>query len=429
MPLAFGRHLHLLLAAVVGLLIPATHALDWPGYRGGPEHSGIFHETGLPRSLPPQGLRILWRAELGKGYSGPAVDHGRLFVADYLSTPEPGERLLAFDASTGKPLWTHALSGVLKIRAGYENGPRATPTVEGDRVVWLSAMGHLSCLDARTGTPHWHHDLRTEYHGVQPAWGYAAAPLVYHGMVIATASGTNGASLVAFDLKNGTERWRSLNDVAGYAAPQVISVGPRKSKQLIVWTASAIHAVDPVTGQPLWHVPRKLAWDQATACPIWDPASGLLLCASDREGCLALRLESNPPSATVAWDRPTLSLLHGDAVRLNGHIYGLHHNGSDAPHCGEFRCIQIQTGELLWTDRTVTPVKLHTTAHVTYNTANRVFYITNESGELVLGEADAQGWHELGRGQINARSWSPAAFSHRRIYHRAEAKLVCAALD
>ena len=218
-----------------------------------------------------------------------------------------------------------------------------------------------------------------------------------------------------------------MEDIAGYASPEIIRVGTRR--ELIVWTGPAVNALDPETGRLLWRVPRKLAWDQATACPIWDARTGLLLCSSDREGCLALRLHPTPPLMEPVWDRPTFSLLHGSAVKVGDAVYGIHHNGSDAATCGEFRCIEIATGDLRWSVRSVTPVKLHTTAHVAYNEANRVFYVNNEPGELVLGEADAAGWHELGRGQLNGRSWSQAAYAQRRIYHRAETRLVCASLE
>jgi outer membrane protein assembly factor BamB len=426
------------------------HGADWPGFRAGPGRSGIFNEPGLPEGVPPAGLSIRWRATLGTGFSGPAIARGRVFVMDRLQGSGDFERILAFDEGTGRPLWTNSYPCALKIGGGYENGPRAVPTVAGNLVFCQGAMGTLSCLDVLTGAVRWRHDYRSEYGSPVPTWGFAAAPLVYRNFVIAQVGSTNGACVVAFDRDTGRERWRAVGDIAGYAAPVVVDV-PRNPgnpdsvpashsgpsihlfrapvrPELIVWTAGAIHGLDPNTGAILWHVPRKLAWDQATATPIWDASHRLLICSSDREGTIALRLDGRAGTAETVWDRKTFSLLHGSAVLVGGYVYGLHHNGADRATCGEFRCVEAVSGDLKWATNSVTPLKLHTTAHVAYNSGNGVFYVNNEGGEVILGKCSPTGWVELGRAQIGGKSWSPAAYADKQVFHRAERQLVCAGL-
>ena len=43
---------------------------------------------------------------------------------------------------------------------------------------YLGAMGHLVCLDTKTGKALWTKDLTKEYQTKSPVWGYSAHPLI-----------------------------------------------------------------------------------------------------------------------------------------------------------------------------------------------------------------------------------------------------------
>src|SRR5262245_54052751 len=78
---------------------------DWPQFRG-PERDSVWRETAILDAFPPEGLKILWRAEVGWGYASPIVAQGRVFLTDaQLTPPKAEERVLCFDAASGKPLW------------------------------------------------------------------------------------------------------------------------------------------------------------------------------------------------------------------------------------------------------------------------------------------------------------------------------------
>jgi outer membrane protein assembly factor BamB len=170
------------------VLAPApVFAVDWPQWLG-EDREGIWRETGLLERFPADGTKVLWRAPLGTGNSGPAVAKGRVYVMDRQPalgangkpvTAEKGkspgkERIVCLSPTDGKLLWERAYDCPYTI--AYRNGPRVTPLVHKGRVYTLGAMGDLYCLDANTGAVCWHKNLAEAYQATLPAWGWAASP-------------------------------------------------------------------------------------------------------------------------------------------------------------------------------------------------------------------------------------------------------------
>src|SRR5262249_50607611 len=154
------------------------------------------------------------------------------------------ERIRCVNTSDGRPVWEHAYQTKYGPLGGYNNGPRAAPTIYDGRVYTIGAVGHLFCLDAHTGKPLWSHDLVREYKAVVPEWGFAGSPVIDGDRVIVHAGASDGCYM-AFDRKNGREIWRSLSDAAGYATPLLIDAPA--GRQLVGWTPENVHGLDPAT--------------------------------------------------------------------------------------------------------------------------------------------------------------------------------------
>src|SRR6185295_2575683 len=133
--------------------------------------------TGIIEKFSGPQLPAVWRVEIGAGYSVPTVAAGRVFVMDRQTQLGQQERVLCFDAQSGKSLWTHSYE-CQYVAIDYRAGPRACVTIDGDRAYALGAMGHLRCLDSATGTILWLHDCNEEYKIDMPNWGISGAPLV-----------------------------------------------------------------------------------------------------------------------------------------------------------------------------------------------------------------------------------------------------------
>jgi hypothetical protein len=68
-------HRLIAICAYALLGVEASRAGDWPNWRG-PHHDGISRETGLLKSWPKDGPKVLWSAALTGGYSSVAVADG-----------------------------------------------------------------------------------------------------------------------------------------------------------------------------------------------------------------------------------------------------------------------------------------------------------------------------------------------------------------
>lgn len=216
-----------LTAALVGTSEPAR-ADDWPQW-GGPQRDAVLREEGLIETFPAAGPKVVWRAKVGLGYSGPAIVGDSVYITDRIlaagaanpdnpfatskkgalpKTGIPGqERVLCLDAKTGAVRWTHAYDCGYTI--SYAAGPRCTPIVRDGKVWTLGAEGHLFCLSAKDGTVVWKKDFRADYDTEPPVWGHSASPILDGNRLITLVGGDNSA-VVAFDADTGKELWKAL---------------------------------------------------------------------------------------------------------------------------------------------------------------------------------------------------------------------------
>src|ERR1700733_10962691 len=106
-----------LTALVMGCSV-LLRADDWPQWLG-PQRDSVWRETGIVKSFPAGGPPVVWRTEIGSGYSGPAVVREHVYVFDHQFAKAsdkpadpfargsiPGvERVLCLNAEDGKVLW------------------------------------------------------------------------------------------------------------------------------------------------------------------------------------------------------------------------------------------------------------------------------------------------------------------------------------
>ena len=205
-PRRSGRSVSGWMLAAVGLALvsPALGAADWPEWRGA-GRLGVWTEDGIIDRFPADGLRVTWRTPIESGFSGPAIVDGRVFVTDFEFLPETRvmdgtERLLVLDEATGDVLWTYEwLTAYRNLMLSYATGPRATPTVDGDRVYVAGGAGMLLCLQVETGEVLWQHDTATDYDTTVPIWGTASAPIVDGDRLIHIVGAEPDGLVMAFD--------------------------------------------------------------------------------------------------------------------------------------------------------------------------------------------------------------------------------------
>lgn len=405
---------------------------EWPQWRG-PQRDGVWRETGVVAKFAGPQLAAAWRASIGPGYCGPTVAAGKVYVMDRQVEPMQAERVLCFDAQTGKNLWTHAYD-CQYVGIGYVAGPRASVTIDRDRAYALGAMGHLNCLDSQTGELVWRHDCHREYDIDMPQWGIAGAPLVYQDLVIVHIGGEN-ACVVAFHKQDGKEAWRALSDRAQYTAP--ILVQQAGQEVVVCWTGDSVAGIQPLTGKSLWRIefkPSRMPIGVAT--PVLN--GDRLFLTSFYDGSMMLRLTQDKPGAQVLWKRAGESEMKTDALHsiigtpvfLGDFIYGVDSHG-------ELRCLKAENGDRIWEDLTATPKSRWSTIHFVQHGAET--WMFNERGELIIAQLSPQGFKEISRtkllepttAQLDRRGgvcWSHPAFAGGHVFARNDNELVCASL-
>lgn len=389
--------------------------------------------------LPERGLSVVWRAPLGSGYAGPSVADGRVFVTDFrpAGAGSGTEGLIALDQSTGETLWS--LRWPASYRGiDYASGPRATPTVDGDRVYALGAAGDLVCAGAPSGTLLWTRSFTREFGTQLPAWGMASAPIVHGDLLIAIVGGRPRAKVVAFDKLSGREVWRALQSDEsgpGYSQPIILRAAGRPV--LIVWHAGGVAGIDPDSGAVIWEQPFRVRMETPIATPVWRPPH--LLVSAFFNGSRLYRLDSS--GARLMWmgasdsgiDTDGLHALMNSPVIRGDYIFGI---------CsyGQLRCLRLSTGERVWETQAVTGEKARNASAFIVRNGDR-YFIANDRGELIVARMDATGYDEISRAQLirptskpgarrelGAVNWSHPAYAGRSVFARNDEQILRASL-
>lgn len=432
----------LVLALLTSLTSTSGRADDWPQW-GGPQRDGVYRGKSLVEKLPEKPV-YRFRVEVGDGYAGPAVAGGRVFLIDrqldsgqanpdnpFNRSPVGGvERVLCLDSKTGDEIWKHVYP--CRYTISYPTGPRATPTVDGDRVYALGAMGDLHCLDVKKGEVLWSRNYVRDYGTEMNVWGMSCAPLVDGDQLILQVGGSEGRGVMSLDKLTGEEKWRALQfPDPGYSPPVIIRAGG--TRQLIVWTPEHLYSLDPSNGKLHWKEPFELQSNLAIATPVFDEKSHRLFVSAFYNGPLMMQLDREKPAAKVLWRGNSKSEQRTDKlhalmctpVYLDGHLYGV---GS----YGQLRGLWADTGERLWETFDATGKDRWWNAFIT--PAGDRTIIANEQGELIYCQLTPEGYREESRVQVIAPTnkvrrrqvvWSHPAYAEQAAFWRNDGELVC----
>lgn len=331
----------ILVAAVITVVILAKATAETPRFRG-PEGDGKFTATGLLKEWPADGPPVAWTVEgLGGGYSSASVVDGKIYVTGM--TPDQQGHLYSIDLQ-GKLLG--------KITYGPETqdeqatGPRATPTIDGDRAYLLSGLGVVYAIDLAKGSVLWQVNILERFGAENITWTFAESVLLDGDKIICTPGGAKGV-VVALNKMTGETLWAmtELQDKASYCAPGIITHNGRRI--LVTMTAGNVLGMEPETGKLLWSHPHKTDYDIHAVTPVYG--NGLVYYTSGYgSGGGALELSEDGSTVTQKWTDKTLDCQHHGVVLLDGYIYGVAHKSRDMV------CLELATGKVMWTSRDVT---------------------------------------------------------------------------
>lgn len=384
-------------------LCTTAGAADWPQWRG-PNRDGISTETGLLQAWPSGGPRQVWKAQgLGEGYSSFAVVGNRLYTQGQQG---PAEFVLAIDTATGKPLWKTVTSR--RADSDQGNGPRGTPTVDGNRIYAIAAGGVLVCLDADTGKQIWNADFVRKFGGQSPRWLYSESPLIDGDNVIVVPGGY-GASIVALNKNTGAVVWKTQSDAAGYSSAVPFDIGGIHG--LTVLTAQAAVGVNAKNGALLWRYDKVANRVANIATPIVRQ-DYVFLSTDYGTGCALLKLtgEGGSVKASEVYFNRQMRNHYTTSVLVGDTLYGFSSEILTA--------MNFLTGELKWRDRSV--------GKGNCISADQRLYCMGESGTIGLIEPSPVAYKEVSRFQIPSGAlptWTPPVVANGRLYLREQDNL------
>lgn len=346
----------------------------WPQWRG-PDRDDISTESGLIQEIPEGGPPRLWLFEdCGAGYSGPAIVDSRLYI---LGARDGNDLLLCIDVDSGEELWASEPLGPM-LKNDWGDGPRSTPTVDGEHIYVMASEGNLVCLKTADGTIVWKKAMQ-DLGGKIPQWGYSESPLVMDGKVFCTPGGEQGA-IAAVDKTNGEPIWQSkgLADPAHYSSIVPMNRGDRTI--LVQLLMKEFVGVDAADGSPIWTFPFP-----GNVAVIPTPiVSGDIAYATAGygAGCMAVRLADG--EAQIIYDNKNMTNHHGGVILLDGHVFGY----SDGKG---WVCQNLESGDIVWRER-------EALGKGAIGYADGRFYCLEEdTGEVVMIAASTEGWEEYGR--------------------------------
>ena len=397
------KEARLLVALFILLTCRFAAAADWPQWRG-PNRDGISRETGLLKTWPAEGPKVLWKVPLGNGYSSMAVSQGRVYT---MASVGATEFAFCFDAATGKELWRFKTDST--YQSGQGDGPRSTPTVDGNWVYVLGAKGKLYALSAKDGKKIWFHDLESEYGSEIPGWGTSTSPLVEGDLLLVDIGGKTGHSIGAFNKKSGALVWKTHTDKQGYSSPIAINVNG--TRQILFFTGTSLVSVSP-TGTVNWKYPWRTSYYANIATPVFIAPDKVFISTAYDTGAAVLKLTGGKDKLSFqeVWKSKIAQNHFNSSVLHNNHIYGFDQS--------ILHCIEANTGKEKW--------KQSGFGKGSVLLVDGDLVVLGERGQLALVEATPSAYKEKSRAQaMEGKTWTSPALANGKLYLRTEKEMIC----
>jgi len=431
----------------------ASAGNDYPQHLG-PTRDGRVSGEGIAAAWPAAGPAELWRRAVGEGFAGPAVSDGKLVLFHRVDDREVVE---AFDATSGERLWSTGYPTSYRDDFGFDEGPRAVPTIAGGRVFTFGAQGVLQALDLATGERLWTIDTHERFAVPKGFFGAASAPLVAGGRVMVNVGGSGagvgggrssggpgggpggaeggsattkgamaegsggagvaGAGIVAFDAATGEVLWSATDHGASYSTGVMTTLGGRTAA--LFFTREGLVEIDPADGS----VRADFRWRSRSAASV-NAATPLVidervfLSASYNTG--AVLLARGADGFTPVWSSDdVLSNHYATSVRHRGYLYGYHGRQEYSP---SLRAVELATGAVAWS--------IDRFGGGSILVAGDTLLILREGGELVLAEASPAAFTPIARARILAGTVRAyPAVAGGILYARNERELVAVRLS
>lgn len=295
-------------------------------------------------------------------------------------------------------------------RNGMGDGPRGTPTVDGDRVYVEGGNGDLACLEAATGKTIWYVNLKYDFGGGLPGWGYSESPLIVEDLIIVTPGG-NGGTLVALNKLDGKPVWQSteVTERAHYSSPVLAVINGEQ--QIVQFANQSVFGVFLADGKPRWRYTAPANGTANCCAPI--VADNMVFASSSYGvggGLARITVAGSTQTAEEVYFEKKMACHHGGIVKVGDYMY--------SAGGGPLTCMDFKTGKIAWQARSAGKGSLCV--------ADGMLYILGEGHDVVLAEATPDAYREHGRFQVKPHgkpAWAHIIVTGGRMYIRDQESL------
>jgi outer membrane protein assembly factor BamB len=387
---------------------------DWPRIFG-PHGDSTLPDQSLSIPDDDQSWKISWSLPLGDSYSGPSIAGGKIWLYHRVRDEEV---LDCLDVETRKSIWRHSSPTSYVDQYGYNNGPRATPVVDGGVVYALGAEGKLHALDEKDGSLRWSRWLNRDYRVAPDFFGVAGSPLVLSDQIAANVGG-KGAGVVGIDRGTGQSKWALTDDGPSYASPVAAVIHGRPL--IVAFTKAGLVAVDLKEEKVLWQIPfRSRLYESVNATTPIVVDDLIFVSATYGTGSLCIRVKPDGTYEELWRSERSMDSHFSNLIHVDGTVYGF--AGRHESDC-ELRAIELRTGKIHWSVGSIL-------GRGSMIKVGRRFFLWGERGHLLVRELRPEAPPELPADPRAVRSllpypcWTPPALADGRLYLRHERKII-----
>jgi outer membrane protein assembly factor BamB len=396
--------------AMVASLASVCVAADWPQFLG-LDRTGVSKETGLAKTWPKDGPKVLWSFDLGEGYGPAAIEGGKVYVLDRVANKQ--DVLRCVDLTTGKEDWNFAYDAPGK--SDY-NGSRSTPTVDDKYVYTVGPFGQAYCVDKATHKEVWKLDLLAAYGSKVPQWAMSQSPVVYKDWVI-LAPQSGKAGVVALEKATGKEVWKSPS-VGGmaYCTPMVVTL--EGVDQIVMESGDRTAGLDAKTGALLWSFN---GWKCGIPCPspTYCGEGRFFLTGGYNAGSAMFKVakDGDKWTATKLWDEKTVGSHLQNGLLYKDHLY-INGNNTKAG----LTCMDLD-GKVLWKSGEKDGIEMGNIIIAD----GLIFGLNGGNGALSIYEAAPEAFKQISTTTPfkGPTAWSPMALSDGKLVARDQKQMKC----
>lgn len=389
---------------------------DWPRLYG-TWGDCVSTETGLNLDWTDGRPPVLWSLDIGTGYSAPVIRDHQVILHHRRGDEE---RVTCLSDDDGEALWDVGFSTSFECDyEGYSSGPYSTPVIHGDSVFIQSAEGVVRRLRMADGSLVWERNLSADYDVPQYGYGVGHSPVIHGDHLILNIGGSAANSgVVALEAATGETVWTGVDLsearlTGSHATPAIAELDDRA--RIVVLTGDRLACVAADTGESLWDFPITTHSRDTPNSTTPLVMGNRVLVASSRADtfCVAMGTDGTPD---MVWQNArSLGSVFNPLTAYDNRVLGWHAFDKS------LRCIDAETGELIWKQKTVFERGNHIAV-------GQRLIVLGESGHLGVVELTAGGADVLSVTEepfLEGPCYTMPALSSGRLYVRNERQLIC----